>query len=168
MFPATIPSQSEAPAAPLPTITISVDLLRASSRSDDFPAEITDQQRQTSIARYSMFLELCRRFPGRKIAPTLDIDRMWHLHMLAPVAYFKDCQANFGRILDHDGGFGKAPEEETALQAAFIDTAQLWEQVYSVPYMPDGRWAADLKMTNCWHDCSNRCWHACSNIEAHV
>ena len=142
---------------------ISVDLIRASYRSDDFPKDWTDEKRRQSLARYERWLRLKQSHPRQRMAPTRDIDMFWHLHMLAPVAYHRDCMANFGRILDHDGGFGKGEGEWEQLRGVFLATGALWEQAYGEPYGEDGRWARDLAATNCWHDCQDRCWHACSD-----
>lgn len=142
---------------------ISVDLIRASYRSDDFPQDWSNEQRHHSLGRYERWLRLKQMHPTYRMAPTRDIDFFWHLHMLAPVAYHRDCMANFGRILDHDGGFGKGEGEDDKLREVFIATGTLWEQTYGEPYGEDGRWVRDLGATKCWHDCQNRCWHACSD-----
>lgn len=142
---------------------ISVDLIRASYRSDDFPQDWSDEQRRRSLNRYERWLRLKQLHPKQRMAPTRDIDLFWHLHMLAPVAYHRDCMAVFGRILDHDGGFGKGEGEAARLREVFLATARLWEQTYQEPYGEDGRWVCDLGATNCWHDCQDRCWHACSD-----
>ena len=86
---------------------------------------------------------------------------IWHLHMQAPVAYHRDCMKYLGRILDHDGGFGKTPEEAVILSQVFAKTAQRWEEVFGEPYV-----ASENSDTKCWHDCQNRCWHACSDVAA--
>ena len=39
------------------------------------------------------------RHPDRRLAPTREIDHMWHLHMLHPRAYQDDCQRVFGSVL---------------------------------------------------------------------
>ena len=36
-----------------------------------------------------------------KLAPPLDIHWVWHVHMLCPVQYNKDCTATVDRILGH-------------------------------------------------------------------
>lgn len=141
----------------------SVDLLRASLRSDTFPQDWTPEQRRIALDRYRKWLGLKLMYPTARLAPTRDIDLFWHLHMLSPVAYFRDCKRLFGKLLDHDGGFGKGPGELPELQRVVASTAELWEQTYNEPFLEDGRWMRDAVMTNCWHDCSNRCWHACSN-----
>lgn len=143
-------------------VSISADLVAASLRSDDFPRDWTREQRERSLDRYLRWLALKQLFPRARFAPTRDIDLFWHLHMLSPVAYYDDCMRLFGRILDHDGGFGKGEGELAPLRAAFERTATLWEQFYNEPYRDDGRWLRDAVQVNCWHDCQDRCWHACS------
>ena len=95
------------------------------------------------------------------LKPTEEIDLFWHLHMLSPVAYVRDCQRLFGFVLDHDGGFGKEPAELPVLKEVFLQTAERWVAAFGVPYRDDGL-DAQASVTSCWHDCSGRCWHACS------
>ena len=58
------------------------------------------------------------------------------MHMLRPVAYQKDCYDLFGELLDHDGGFGKASDEQLReLETAFVMTSELWEKEYGEPYV---------------------------------
>jgi hypothetical protein len=147
---------------------ISIDLLERAEKSDSFPKDWKTEKRRDALRRYEQFLLLAKKHPGTALAPTRDIDEMWHLHMLSPCAYFDDCEALFGDLLDHDGGFGKDPTETPALIAAFDETARLWQQEYGEPYVvgvPDegeSRRDAGALMRDCWHDCQSRCWHACS------
>lgn len=138
---------------------VSVDLLRAAHRSESFPKDWTPEQTERAIARYVRFLQLAAENPDRPVAPTREIDTIWHLHMLSPVAYQRDCMALFGKVLDHDGGFGVDPEELPRLVEAFEDTAQRWEAKYGEPYESPETGHA----TNCWHNCQSRCWHACKS-----
>jgi hypothetical protein len=142
--------------------TLSADLIAASNRSDHFPQEWSQEQREQSLRRYQMWLLLKQKNPQSRLAPTRDIDEFWHLHMLSPVAYHRDCMNLFGRLLDHDGGFGKGPDELPQLQEVFNQTAEMWEKEFNEPYREDGTWLRDA-MTKCWHDCQSRCWHACSD-----
>lgn len=140
---------------------ISVDLLEAARRSDTFPKDWSPEKAQLALSRYEKFLLLAAKHKGKPVAPTRDIDEMWHLHMLSPRAYLQDCQRLFGVVLDHNGGFGKDASEIPILKATFEETARLWEAEYGEPYL-----SADVggeKTTSCWHDCSGRCWHACSS-----
>jgi hypothetical protein len=142
--------------------TLSVDLVRASYRSDTFPSDWSEERRVRGVARYQKWLRLKQLHPNARLAPTHDIDLFWHLHMLAPVAYYRDCMRLFGRLLDHDGGFGKGPGELPVLREVFARTARWWEGTYGEPYPDDGVWFGEGGLTNCWHDCQDRCWHACS------
>jgi|tagenome__1003787_1003787.scaffolds.fasta_scaffold20435169_2 hypothetical protein len=139
--------------------TISVDLFQSARRRESF-AHWTDEKLHFEIDRYERFLLLAARHPGASVAPTRDIDEIWHLHMQHPRAYVEDCQRQFGDIFDHDGGFGTAPDELPLLKEAFARTEALWLAEYGQPYVkPEDHPNA----TNCWHDCANRCWHACSS-----
>lgn len=138
---------------PLP----SVDLIRAARRSDGLPAGWTDADIERAFLRYRRFLALVAVSPDTPIAPTQDIDVMWHLHMQSPLAYQRDCQRLFGGVLDHDGGFGKGEGELERLMACFEQTATRWQIAFGEPY------AERSDATNCWHDCVGRCWHACSS-----
>src|SRR4051812_25707666 len=147
------------------TLSISVDLVAASYKSGDFPQDFTDEQRRVSFDRYLKWLQMKQRHPKDRLAPTRDIDLFWHLHMLSPVAYHRDCMRLFGRLLDHDGGFGKGPGELLRLQEVFTRSALLWEAAYGEAYREDGKMMQEAVMTNCWHDCADRCWHACSELQ---
>ncbi len=141
---------------------LSIDLVAASYRASTFPQEWTQEKREREAQRYLMFLELAARSPGVRATPTRDIDELWHLHMLSPVAYHRDCMRIFGKVFDHDGGFGTGPGELPVLKAAFREFAQRWQAAYGEPYVEHLPSEAD-ELTNCWHDCSGRCWHACSS-----
>ena len=135
----------------------SVDLYKAARRSESETSEWIEEKLNESIERYRKFFALASL--GRGIAPTRDIDMIWHLHMMAPVAYYNDCMSYLGHILDHDGGFGKTPEESVELAEVFAQTSQRWKEVFGEPYV-----AETGRETSCWHDCQNRCWHACKSL----
>ncbi len=139
----------------------SVDLHEAARRSESETSEWTAEKLDESIERYRQFFALARQ--AKRIAPTRAIDMIWHLHMMAPVAYYNDCMSYLGRILDHDGGFGKLPEEAVALAETFAETSRRWEEAFGKPYVAEAGGE-----TNCWHDCEGRCWHACSGYAPEV
>ena len=134
----------------------SVDLHEAARRSESETREWVAEKLDESIERYRKFFALARL--GERVAPTRDIDMVWHLHMLSPVAYHNDCMAYLGRILDHDGGFGQTPEEVVILSGVFAETARRWEETFGELYV-----AGAGGGTSCWHDCQDRCWHACKS-----
>ena len=141
---------------------ITPDLMEAYRRSDSKPEAWTEAEVARALNRYEKFFLLAAKHPEEPIAPTKDIDVMWHLHMLSPRFYFEDCMRTMGKILDHDGGFGKGEGEMPRLQATFARTERLWQAEYGEPYFTPNELDAD-GLVNCWHDCQSRCWHACSN-----
>ncbi|MDM8005900.1 MAG: glycine-rich domain-containing protein-like [Phycisphaerae bacterium] len=143
------------PAAP--GTVVSVDLVRAAERSEDF-AHVPRRELERDAADYERFLLLAQRNPDVPLAPTKAIDRMWHLHMLNPRAYYDDCMRLFAEILDHDGGFGSTAEELPVLAATFENTALLWEHEFGVPYVGDAK--------ACTRNCVNRCRRACKTVQA--
>ena len=143
-------------------VPISTDLLRAWERSEKKPDGWTYEDAVRALHRYERFLRLAAAYPGVPQAPTRDIDEMWHLHMLSPMAYHRDCMHLFGDILDHDGGFGRGDGEVQQLKETFDQTSRMWEQMYGEPYVT----TALHEATKCWHDCVGRCWHACSSKPA--
>ena len=64
---------------------VSVDLRDRAERSETFPKEWSSEKLTRSIERYEKFLKLAAKNPTLSIAPTSDIDEIWHLHMISPV-----------------------------------------------------------------------------------
>jgi hypothetical protein len=145
------------------TVRISCDLVRAAQRSEGETSSWSDQQIRNAVLRYERFLGLIVEDLGRDVAPTRDIDAIWHLHMQSPRAYFKDCLALCGDIIDHDGGFGHTAEEWPELLSTFDDTAQRWEKKYGEPYAE--RQSAH-SVTKCTRNCVSRCQRACKAVVA--
>ena len=142
---------------------VTVDLRDRAKRSESFPENWTDGMLDDAIQRYEKFLLLAAKHPKESIAPTKDIDEIWHLHMLSPVAYHRDCITLMGKILDHDGGFGAVPEEMSQLEDTFMNTAKLWENEYGNSYVGNPDTQLDDDMKKCWHNCQNRCHNACKS-----
>jgi hypothetical protein len=113
---------------------VSVDLIEMARRSEDIPNTVTDDDLKDAFSRYERFLLLIQRYPKHQLAPTGDIDMMWHLHMLSPRAYHRDCLRLFGDVLDHNGGFGAEVGELVQLANAFEETAKLWQKEFRVPF----------------------------------
>merc|ERR1711959_20823 len=98
------------------------------------PAVVNDEWIRRAVSRYQIFLGLARDNPGQIVVPTLDIDLIWHCHMLSPNDYADDCNAIMGRILSHDTGHG-----QTSLDSSFEKTQQLWEKVTGEPMVKQER-----------------------------
>lgn len=75
------------------------------------------------MERYSTFLALKAAHPHQTVVPTLDIDLIWHAHMLSPDDYIEDCELILGRVLPHDTGKGQGDLDE-----AFEETKALWRK----------------------------------------
>jgi len=68
---------------------------------------------------YRRFLTLLVRFPEETIAPTRDVDKFWHGHILDTMKYAEDCARVFGYFLHHFPYFGMRGEQDAAdLRAA--------------------------------------------------
>lgn len=50
---------------------------------------------------YKRFLKFHILHKGVKHEPTVDVDQMWHVHILDTARYRKDCDLIFGHYLDH-------------------------------------------------------------------
>lgn len=142
---------------------ISIDLVKAATRSTDsffaphpvgFAVEAAD--------RYTKFLVLCQKYPDVPLSPSKDIDEMWHVHMLHPRNYHEDCIANFGEILDHDGGFGSdSPEQWDELLGLFRETAAIWAREFGEPYTTDEELQGAGKCIKACAKCAVKCRTAC-------
>jgi len=88
---------------------------------------------KNSLRDYKRFLLLIRENPNRTIVPSVDIDEVWHAHLLCPVAYIRDCFKIFGKgvVLDH----GRNLTEEKDQKEAEKYTVQLWRMHFHEEYI---------------------------------
>ena len=111
-----------------------LDLLEASKRHSRFAERtlnlkfINHSFLEQATERYKNFLLLAKDYDG-PLVPTLDIDIIWHTHMLSPIDYFPDCERIAGRVLHHND---ELPSDE--LTDHFQKTEDLWSKNYSAPY----------------------------------
>ena len=76
---------------------------------------------------YRKFLALQLAHPEATIVPCKIVDEMWHRHILDTAAYRRDCEAIFGRFLDHYPYFGMRNEAEAEeLTDAYAETLDLY------------------------------------------
>lgn len=61
----------------------------------------TKAQTVKAIAQYLAFLYLADYYPNLQLVPSLEIDRVWHYHILDTQKYLEDCQFLFGYIVHH-------------------------------------------------------------------
>jgi hypothetical protein len=88
---------------------------------------INQKYLERATHRYLAFLKLAPTVDG-PIVPTLDIDIIWHSHMLSPIDYFPECKTLAGRVLDHND---EMPNDQ--LSTAFNRTKSTWEKQYHTP-----------------------------------
>lgn len=75
---------------------------------------------------YRNYLYLLAKYPDKSLPPSEDVDEFWHMHILDTQKYRADCDAMFGRYIDHN------PQTSTSglagisdLNAAFQETQAL-------------------------------------------
>ncbi len=85
------------------------------------------------------------------VIPTLDIDHIWHTHILDTEKYAQDCQHCFGFFLHHFPYLGmRGEEDKQALQAAF----QIGQQNFAANF--------GMELTGPAANCPGGCGGGCS------
>ena len=88
---------------------------------------------------YKRFLILLVRFPDQVIAPTKDVDKFWHGHILDTMKYAEDCEEVFGYFLHHFPYFGMRGADDAAnLRAASENMHAIYEREFGES-LPSGR-----------------------------
>ena len=90
-------------------IKFHVDLLEASIKQLSFLSTVNKQTSlqeewlyKQAIRRYEAFwLPLAAEHKKEHLPAPLDIEWVWHCHMLAPVCYEADCTSLVGKVVDH-------------------------------------------------------------------
>ena len=91
-------------------------------------ASMSEDDWNKSEKEYRRFLALKLLHPDTALVPSKQVDDIWHAHILDTKAYREDCQALFGRFMDHFPYFGVNGEEDyKLLQEAFAETIDLYE-----------------------------------------
>ncbi|KAK5654722.1 hypothetical protein OQA88_7047 [Cercophora sp. LCS_1] len=82
-----------------------------------------------AITRYSQFLTLMKRNPGKMLVPTLDIDLAWHTHQCAASGYVTDMKERVGRFVNHDDSI-----DQGELGVGSDETKRLWRVGFRKEY----------------------------------
>ena len=91
---------------------------------------------------YKRFLTLLVTHPETTVAPSKDIDKFWHGHILDTMKYAEDCERVFGYFLHHFPYFGmRGPEDAQALGDAYDHTLELYKNHFGMP--PADLWARE-------------------------
>ena len=100
---------------------------------------------RNAIRRYEhCWLPLAADCPG--LQPPLDIHWVWHVHMLAPYFYEKDCLTLVNTVVDH----GLPEDEQHGLEV----TKKLWAKRYTEPFIVDSHTNLDDGIQNYRSTCS--------------
>ncbi|MBF2050290.1 MAG: glycine-rich domain-containing protein [Leptolyngbya sp. IPPAS B-1204] len=84
-----------------------------------------------AIADYLEFLYLVDRHPHLQLVPTVEVDEVWHHHILDTRKYAGDCQLLFGKFIHHATYVGTYSEEERLAQLqAFTLTQALYRHYF--------------------------------------
>ena len=87
-------------------------------------------------------------YPDADIVPCKIVDEIWHQHILDTAAYRDDCDALFGRFLDHFPYFGMRGEDDAqALLDAYADTLERYEAAFGEP--PEDTWISRDASSKC-------------------
>src|SRR5215471_18631342 len=73
---------------------------------------------------YKRFLTLLVTHPEETLAPSGDVDKFWHGHILDTLKYEEDCAKLFGRFLHHFPYFGMRGAEDAANLARAAETTR--------------------------------------------
>ena len=78
-----------------------------------------------SVYRYEKYwLPLAAAHPDERLSAPLDIEWVWHCHMLSPRAYERDCQEIVQTVVNH------TLKSRTDYETALTKSRQLWMQRY--------------------------------------
>jgi hypothetical protein len=98
----------------------------------------TREYADTMETAYKRFLTLLVKYPETTVAPSKEIDKFWHAHILDTLKYAEDCKQVFGYFLHHFPYFGLRGEGDAAqLAQAGKDMELLYQKEFGEA-MPTG------------------------------
>lgn len=95
------------------------------------------------VERYKNFLRLRLKYWPKILSPTLDIDLVWHSHILHTEFYTNDCKKIFGDYLHHvpeplfEIESDIVREIQKEMDIVTMQTAILYELEFNEPYFVD-------------------------------
>jgi hypothetical protein len=95
----------------------------------------TLEQAEEAIGQYRNYLYLLRKYfdDDKQIPPSIEVDEIWHHHILDTRMYLRDCQSIFGEYLHHFPYFGmRGAADFRNLTDAFETTQSLYFAEYGV------------------------------------
>lgn len=91
----------------------------------------TRRQADHNEVEYKRFLVLLAKYPDQSIAPSTEVNKFWHGHILDTMKYAEDCDAVFGYFMHHFPDFGTRGEQDAAnLVGAFMNMQRLYDREF--------------------------------------
>jgi hypothetical protein len=136
--------------------TLDLSMVRLKLADPEEGKGFSEPELDIAEREYRKFLALHLMFPDTDIVPCHLVDDIWHQHILDTIAYRSDCNAIFGRFLDHFPYFGmRGDDDAQALYEAYEDTLAKYEAEFGAP--PEGTWrqpdAARCHRSSCRTQC---------------
>ena len=100
---------------------------------------------------YRRFLTLLVKFPQETIAPSKDVDKFWHGHILDTMKYAEDCESVFGYFLHHFPYFGMRGDDDAAdLRDASSRMQVMYEREFGESMPSNAAWCMAAQKTSAW------------------
>ncbi len=106
----------------------------------------TSDAAELAAERYRGFLAL--NLVIDRPVPTLDIDEVWHAHILDTRSYANDCERVFGRMLHHFPYLGMYGDE-AAQESQFARTSEEWLARFGTTYASSNAEAGQCNNGGC-------------------
>jgi hypothetical protein len=102
--------------------------LMHSKTGAEWPRERVDAAEE----EYRRFMLLMKMFPEELAAPSLDVDRFWHHHIIETAKYARDCETVFGYFLHRYPNFGMGEQDASPRLRAGARMRELYREVFGV------------------------------------
>jgi hypothetical protein len=93
-----------------------------------------EEEAKEAVRRYKNFLILACKYPETPLAPTPDIDEVWHNHILYTRKYMHDCDAIFGKYLHHEPFSGTESSEIEEMSHIYYEVCALYRREFEESY----------------------------------
>jgi len=94
------------------------------------------QEAEIAISNYKKFLYILVKYHKDfdTILPTLEIDEIWHNHILDTEKYINDCDVLFGRYYHHYPYFGIDDQQIFGISSCIPEKFQLTQRLFLIEY----------------------------------
>src|SRR5258708_4061569 len=91
------------------------------------PNAWTSDRANAAVGWYRRFLYLAAKHPYARLVPSMEIDEVWHAHLMDSFRYVRDCQNVLGHTLHH---VSENPFEENASSVEVISMRRLTHELF--------------------------------------